>query len=206
MSILITILLIILFVVFSGLIICKTGHASTWEEGIKTLFRWAKKAVSRFIDWLNANDPNARQQVPGLMLTLKEIAILIGMLLAHPYDTLSVEWMKVNSSDVLMLKIGAFGLVERYANLKPAEIREIVCRVVSNFFASQRETIPYFYVPYARQDGFLLLIPLSEYGKQALNRKIEEAKAEAALNQARASAVVTPLTEAVPEDDSEAQE
>ena len=205
MKLLIIVFVWIFFVIFSGLLIYKTGHAPTWEEGIKTLFRWAKKAVSRFIDWLNANDPNARQQVPGLMLTLKEVAILIGMLLGHPYDTLSVEWMKVNSSDVFMLKIGAFGLVERYANLKPAEIREIVCRVVSNFFASQRETIPYFYVPYARQDGFLLLIPLTDYGKQTLNRKIEEAHAEAVLNQARASAKVTPLTEEVPEDDSEAQ-
>lgn len=91
MKLLIIVFVWIFFVIFSGLLIYKTGHAPTWEEGIKTLFQWAYKALCKLFDWLNANDPNARQQDPGLMPSLKEIAVLIGMLLGHPYDTPSVD-------------------------------------------------------------------------------------------------------------------
>lgn len=195
-----------LLVIFSGLIIHKLGHAPTWESGIKTLFHWAKEALCKLFDWLQSNDPNARRQDPGLIPSLKQLTILIDKLSGHPYDTPTVTNGWVNDSDIFCVRINTFGLVSRYADLKPSQILEIVCAIVNNFFSEVWGRVPYFYIPYARIDGFMLYIPLSDYGRQALARKIEERQAEAALNQARASAKVTPLTEEVPEDDSEAQE
>lgn len=206
MNILITILSLLLLVVLSGLIIYKTGHAPTWEAGIKTLFHWLHEALCKLFDWLQSNDPNARRQDPGLIPSLKQLTILIDKLSGHPYDTPTVTNGWVNDSDIFCVRINTFGLVSRYADLKPSQILEIVCAIVNNFFSEVWGRVPYFYIPYARIDGFMLYIPLSDYGRQALARKIEERQAEAALNQARASATTTPLTEEVQEDEGEAQE
>ena len=203
MNIIYIIISLLLLLVVSGLIIYKSGHAPTWEAGIKTLFRWIGAGIKKFCEWLYSNDPNVRQQNPSLIPSLKQLTLLIDKLTGHPYDTPTVTNGWTNSSDVFCVRINAFGLVPRYANLSPKQILEIVYAIVNNFFAEIWGFVPYFFIPYARIDGFMLYIPLSDYGKQALTRKIEETQAEAVLNKARASAKVEPLTEEVPEDNNE---
>ena len=194
-----------LSIIFSGLIIYKTGNAPTWEAGVKTLFQWAYKAISKFIDWLWANSDTARQQDLGRFLSEGEKADLSDSLDGHPYESVSVEDVGVDSNDVYSVRVEAVGLAGHYAGITPKQAHQISQNAVTNFFRKHREYVPPFYISGIHKTGFMLYLPLSDYGKQTLARKIEEEAAMRALNQARASAVVTPLTEAVPEDDSEAQ-
>lgn len=100
-----------------------------------------------YFTWLQANDPNARQQDLSLMPTLKQLTLLIGKLAGHPYDTPTVTNGWVNNSDVFCVRINAFGLVDPYSGLTPAQILEIVCAIVNNFFSEVWGRVPYFFIP-----------------------------------------------------------
>lgn len=198
----------LLGIVVGGFVVYRAGHAKSWESGIITLFQWIfegaisttrslVKIVQRVVRWFLTDDFAIRRRNNSLLLLPEELTRLVDLLNLNPYDFPTVDGCNVDGSDIYCLNLSAFGLTHGYQELNAEQIRQITQRIVSEFWRTTRGFVPPFYISEATENRLTICVPLSTYGKETLQRRIEQAEAMRQMQRRELPAVSPTLEEEV---------
>ena len=135
--------------------------------------RFFKKTIVAVYHLLNDDDLKKYQQNTALILTPEEMTALISRLSEHPYEAPSLDNATIDNTGIFTVTFGAVGFVPRYSELARDQVKQLIVRVISEFYRENRNFVPFFYVELATSYRAIVHVPLSQYGFEALKHRIE---------------------------------
>lgn len=142
----------------------RTGVAS-WEDGIK-------RVVTLGLDWIHeeATGQAASAKIinPSLLLTNNEALQLTQSFDRHPYDTPVLVSYVPNVNGISWYDIQAVGLIQKYASLTHAGIRQIAEHIIQTYYMNTRNTQIILYIRIATPTRLYFAVPLSAQGNAFL--------------------------------------
>ena len=171
--------LIILLIHYIGLFIYKKGKCNTtsWEEGIKMVYKSIVSLISNFISWCLSSTPPDKAINTILCLQDFEYLEILNRLREHPFDTPTLlGFYQDFNNHVLKIEVSAVCLVSKYKDISNSMIEEIVTNLVQTYYLETRKCKVDVFLPVVSPKYICIAIPLSSYGKEILMEKQASSK------------------------------